>query len=266
MNLSELSLSALEKKLRALNGECSTEISIELRALLDALLADDRAGARKLANVELQRRARWMREQERLAVLFSERARLRQAGYRAIAGVDEVGVGPLAGPVVAAAVILPDAIELPQLNDSKKLSPEAREILSSVIRERAVAWAIGEVSPEEIDRINIYQASLEAMRRAVLGLVPSADYLCVDARTIPGIEIPQMAIIKGDAKDASIAAASVVAKVYRDRLMQKLDQEYPGYGLAQHMGYPTPEHCAALERLGASPVHRKSYGPVAKVL
>lgn len=266
MNLSAFPLSALEEKLRAFGSECSTEMSAEFRAFLDALRADARAGARKLANAELQRRARLARERERLAVLFAERVRLRQAGYRAIAGVDEVGVGPLAGPVVAAAVILPDAIELPQLNDSKKLSSEVRETLSSVICKHAVAWAIGEVSPEEIDRMNIYQASLEAMRRAVLGLTTPADYLCVDARTIPGVSIPQMAIIKGDAKDASIAAASVVAKVYRDRLMQNLDQEYPGYGLAQHMGYPTAEHCAALERLGASPIHRKSYGPVAKVL
>lgn len=266
MDLSGYSLSELDEKLRALAEASAREVSSELRGLLDALLADSRAGARKLASAELQRRARIARERERLSVLFAERTRLRSEGYRAIAGVDEVGVGPLAGPVVAAAVILPDAIELPQLNDSKKLSASARETLESLIREQAVAWAIGEVSPEEIDRINVYQASLEAMRRAVLGLATPADYLCVDARTIPGLTIPQLAIIKGDAKDASIAAASIVAKVYRDRLMCELDQKYPGYGLAQHMGYPTAEHCAALERLGASPIHRKSYGPVAKVL
>jgi ribonuclease HII len=175
-------------------------------------------------------------------------------------------VGPLAGPVVAAAVILQDPVDLFGINDSKKLTRQAREKLDLAIREQAVAISIAEVSPEEIDRRNIFRASLEAMRRAVAGLTPAPDYCLVDARTIPETAIRQQALIHGDAIDGSIAAASIVAKVHRDRLMTELDTCHPGYGFARHMGYGTAVHLEALDRLGACPVHRRSFGPVAVVL
>jgi ribonuclease HII len=205
-------------------------------------------------------------ERERVAKMFELRSSLYVQGFKAIAGVDEVGVGPLAGPVVAAAVILPEEVNLPLVNDSKKLKPAQREKLSFAIHEQAIAVSIGSVSPEEIDSRNIFQASLEAMRRAVEGLNPAPDYCLVDARTIPRVTVPQQGLIHGDAIDASIASASIVAKVFRDRLMQDFDVQYPGYGFGRHMGYGTAQHLEALERLGASPIHRRSFGPVAAVM
>ncbi|MBW2292160.1 MAG: ribonuclease HII [Deltaproteobacteria bacterium] len=223
-------------------------------------------GAQNLAQRALRQLAALSGERARVDRMFALRRSLFEAGWHAVAGVDEVGVGPLAGPVVAAAVILPERVELSGVNDSKKLSREVREKLALTIREQAVAISIGEVSPEEIDRRNIYRASLEAMRRAVAGLTPAPDYCLVDARTIPQTSIRQQALIHGDAIDGSIAAASIVAKVHRDRIMAELDISHPGYGFARHMGYGTAVHLEALERLGASPVHRRSFGPVAAVL
>jgi ribonuclease HII len=188
---------------------------------------------------------------------LEEAARAR--GALRIAGIDEVGRGPLFGPVVAAAVILPKRCNLDGLNDSKKLSERKRNELEPVIKANAVAWAIAEVDAETIDRINIRQASLLAMRRAVEQLALSPDYLLIDGRdTIdwPGV---QQAVIKGDATSVSIAAASVLAKVYRDRLIVALDAVYPGYGLARHKGYGSAEHLAALARLGPTPLHRKTF-------
>jgi ribonuclease HII len=189
-------------------------------------------------------------------------------GCRRVAGVDEVGIGPLAGPVVAAAVALPETIELPGLDDSKKLSPSERERLATAIREQAVGVALGEVSAREVDRMNVFRAGLEAMRRAATALIErlEIDHLMVDARTIPDMEIPQTSLIHGDTIDGSIAAASIVAKVYRDGLMQKLEVEHPGYGFGRNMGYGTAEHMRALGRLGASPEHRQSFAPVAATL
>ena len=186
----------------------------------------------------------------------------RKRGALRIAGLDEVGRGPLFGPVVAAAVILPEGCCLQGLTDSKKLSEKKRNQLDVEIRLMAVAWAIAEVDAETIDRINIRQASLLAMRRAVerLGLCP--DFLLIDGRDTIDWNGPQQAVIHGDATSLSIAAASVLAKVHRDRLLVEFDREYPGYGLAQHKGYPCPAHKAALERLGPTPLHRKSYQPV----
>ena len=179
-----------------------------------------------------------------------------------------MGVGPLAGPVVAAAVVLPAEVDLPGLNDSKKLSAKARERLDQAIREQAVAFSVGEVSPEEIDRMNILQATLEAMRQAISGLQQqvSLDHVLVDARKVPGVSIPQTALVHGDAIDGSIAAASIVAKVYRDALMQRMAGLFPGYGLDRHMGYGTAEHIEALGRLGASSIHRRSFAPVAAAM
>jgi ribonuclease HII len=186
----------------------------------------------------------------------------RKRGALRIAGVDEVGRGPLFGPVVAAAVILPKGCNLPGLNDSKKLKARKRLELEPEIKANAVAWAIAEVDAETIDRINIRQASLLAMRRAVEQLALGPDFLLIDGRDTITWSGPQQAVIKGDATSFSIAAASVLAKVYRDRLIVELDQQYPGYGLARHKGYGCPEHMAALQRLGPTPLHRKTFSGV----
>jgi len=188
----------------------------------------------------------------------------RERGALRIAGLDEVGRGPLFGPVVAAAVILPHDCSLPGLNDSKKLTEKKRNELDREIRLNAVSWAIAAVTAEDIDRINIRRASLLAMRRAVEQLSLSPDFLLIDGRDTIDWECPQKAVIHGDGISFSIAAASVLAKVHRDRLLVELDREFPGYGLARHKGYPCPEHLAALERLGPTPLHRKSYHPVAQ--
>ena len=188
----------------------------------------------------------------------------RNRGALRIAGLDEVGRGPLFGPVVAAAVILHKGCSLPGLTDSKKLSEKKRNELDPEIRANAVAWAIAVVDAETIDRINIRQASLLAMRRAVEQLALTPDYLLIDGRDTIDWDCPQQAVIQGDATSFSIAAASVLAKVHRDRLLVELDREFPGYGLAQHKGYCSPEHVAALARLGPTPLHRKSFHPVAQ--
>ncbi len=179
--------------------------------------------------------------------------------YSAICGIDEVGRGPLAGPVMAGAVILPRDHKILYLNDSKKLTAAKREELYDVIMQEAVAVGIGEASPQRIDEINILQATYEAMRMAIQNLKVSPDILLNDAVTIPGVSIRQVPIIKGDAKSASIAAASIVAKVTRDRLMCSYDEIYPGYGFAGHKGYGSSAHIEALKRLGPSPIHRRSF-------
>ena len=188
----------------------------------------------------------------------------RERGALRIAGLDEVGCGPLFGPVVAAAVILPRGCRLPGLTDSKKLSEKKRNQLDVEIRASAVAWAIASVDAETIDRINIRRASVQAMRHAVEQLALSPDFLLIDGRDTIDWDCPQQAVIRGDAISLSIAAASVLAKVHRDRLLVELDGEYPGYGLARHKGYACPEHKAALELLGPTPLHRRSFHPVAQ--
>lgn len=188
----------------------------------------------------------------------------RKHGALRIAGLDEVGRGPLFGPVVAAAVILPKGCYLPGLTDSKKLTEKKRIEFDIEIRANAVSWAIAAVDAETIDRINIRQASLLAMRRAIEQLALSPDFLLIDGRDTIDWPCPQQAVIQGDATSLSIAAASVLAKVHRDRLMVELDREFPGYGLASHKGYPCPAHKAALQLLGPTPLHRKSYCPVAQ--
>lgn len=230
-----------------------------------ALREDPRRGARALAASFARREASRRSESERLAGLFERRRRLQQSGSQHVAGVDEVGVGPLAGPVVAAAVILPSLVDLRGLDDSKRLSPLQRERLDAEIRVQAVAVAVAEVSPLEVDRMNVLRASLTAMRRAVEALGVRPDHVLVDAHTIPDIEIPQTPLIGGDGRDGSIAAASIVAKVHRDAIMRDLDTRHPGYGFARHKGYGTQEHLAALARLGPSVIHRHSFAPVAQL-
>jgi len=183
-----------------------------------------------------------------------------------VCGVDEAGRGPLAGPVVAAAVILDPARPIPGLNDSKKLSEKKRDALAVLIRERAVAWAVAEASVAEIDQLNILHASMLAMQRAVAGLAIKAERAMIDGNRCPKLDIPAEAVVKGDGKIASIAAASILAKTVRDAGMLVLHMQYPMYGFDRHMGYPTAAHFAALETHGASPVHRRSFGPVAKQL
>jgi ribonuclease HII len=188
----------------------------------------------------------------------------RKRGALRIAGLDEVGRGPLFGPVVAAAVILAKGCRIQGLNDSKKLSENKRNELEPEIRLNAVAWAIAAVDVETIDRINIRQASLLAMRLAVQQLALRPDFLLIDGRDTIDWPCPQQAVIQGDGSSISIAAASVLAKVYRDRLLMDLDRQFPGYGLASHKGYGSREHLAALARLGPTPLHRRSFRPVAQ--
>lgn len=183
-----------------------------------------------------------------------------------VAGVDEVGRGPLAGPVVAAAVILDPQNPIDGLMDSKKLTEARREALSKVIKQCALAWSLGRAEVEEIDRINILQASLLAMQRAVAGLAVRPDKALVDGNKLPKLDCPAEAIVKGDSKIPAISAASIIAKVARDTEMLELDAKYPGYGLAKHKGYPTKLHIQALSELGVSPIHRLSYRPVRQFL
>ena len=183
-----------------------------------------------------------------------------------VCGIDEAGRGPLAGPVVAAAVILDPARPIAGLNDSKKLSEKKREQLAVLIREQAVAWAVAEASVEEIDRLNILHATMLAMQRAVAGLAVAPERAMVDGNRCPQLPMPTEAVVKGDGKIAAIAAASILAKTVRDAGMLALHARYPMYGFDRHMGYPTAAHFAALEAHGASPVHRRSFAPVAQQL
>ena len=190
----------------------------------------------------------------------------RKHGYLRIAGLDEVGRGPMFGPVVAAAVILPSGFRLQGLNDSKQLSEKKRLEFDAEIRGNAIAWSIAAVDVETIDRINIRQASLLAMRLAVERLALSPDYLLIDGIDTIEWPCPQQSVIQGDATSLSIAAASVLAKVHRDRMLVELDSVFPGYGLARHKGYCSQEHLEALARLGPTPMHRKSFAPVAQTV
>ncbi len=188
------------------------------------------------------------------------------AGDELVAGVDEVGRGPLCGAVVTAAVILDPARPIEGLNDSKKLTEARREALFPLIQERALAWCIARAEVEEIDRLNILHATMLAMQRAVAGLSTQPTLVLVDGNRCPLLPMRSEPVVKGDSRVPAIAAASILAKVARDREMLELDQQYPGYGIAGHKGYPTPVHLAALRELGATPIHRRSFGPVRKAL
>lgn len=237
------------------------------KGLLEALEVDTRQGAHQLAR-RIRGRYRSNRsEGQRLHTLLRFEIDLWSQGYSFVAGVDEAGMAPLAGPVVAGAVILPRNYKLRGLNDSKKiLDQEMREELATQIKQDAVCWAYGFAEVEEIDQINIYHAGLLAMQRAVQGLSCVPDFVLVDARRIPQCPAPQRGIIRGDALSASIAAASIIAKTTRDAHMLEMDGLYQGYGFASHKGYPTPEHCRALKELGALPIHRRSFGRVRQAL
>jgi ribonuclease HII len=180
-------------------------------------------------------------------------------GYERVAGVDEAGVGPLAGPVVAAAVVFPPGEGLKGVDDSKRVPPERRSELAEEIRAAAACWSVAVVEPGEIDRLNIYRAGLEAMRRALISLSVVPDYVLVDGRGVLGIDLPQEKVIGGDARCHAIAAASILAKTDRDAIMKQLDASFPGYGFADHKGYPTEAHREAIRRLGPCEVHRRSF-------
>ena len=214
-----------------------------------------------IAGVEMVGR-RQRRQAARLGVLLRPERSLWRLGLTRVAGVDEVGVGPLAGPVVAAAVIVPVEVNLRGVDDSKKLTRALREELATKITACALGVGVGIVDVEDIDRLNIYRAALEAMRRAVVALGSEPEHVVVDARRIPGIGIPQTALIGGDSRSYSVAAASIVAKVTRDRLMRDLGFQYPQYGFGEHMGYGTARHLAAIARYGPCPIHRHSFAPV----
>jgi ribonuclease HII len=188
---------------------------------------------------------------------------LRKLGFRRVCGVDEVGRGCLAGPVVAGAVVLDPDRHIPWLSDSKTVPPEEREDLCEQIKARALAWAVAEASPTEIDTINIHQASLQAMRRAVMSLAPLPDLVLVDAFRIPDLQMAQRGVLHGDQRCSAIAAASIVAKVTRDRQMKALHEQDPKYGFLRHKGYATAEHLAAVKQFGYSAVHRRSFSPPA---
>ena len=227
--------------------------------LLTRLRRDSRRGAQLLYT---SLRARFERERDervRLDAMLNFERVLWQSGVRDIAGVDEAGVGPLAGPVVAAAVMFAAGTEIAGIDDSKRLDAPTRERLAGEIRAHAAGIGVGIATVSEIDEVNIYHAALLAMRRAIAALPRPPQHVLVDARTVPGVTIPQNSFNKGDGINFSIAAASIIAKTERDRMMEELDREYPGYGLATHKGYGTPAHCAALRELGPSPVHRMSF-------
>jgi ribonuclease HII len=237
------------------------------KGLLEALEVDKRQGAHQLARRIRGRYRENRAEGQRLHYLLRFEIELWADGYGFVAGVDEAGMAPLAGPVVAGAVILPQNYKLRGLNDSKKiLDPEKRDELAVQIKQDAVCWSVGFAEVEEIDKINIYHAGLLAMQRAVQGLSAQPDFILVDARRIPNCQAPQRGIIRGDALSASIAAASILAKTARDAHMIEMDRLYSGYGLATHKGYPTPEHCRVLKDLGALPIHRRSFARVRQAL
>lgn len=229
----------------------------ELPAFMDSIREDDRAGVKKIGETAARAYEKYKEELLRLEQMRIYENTYSHLGY--ICGIDEVGRGPLAGPVVAAAVILPEDCQILYVNDSKQLSAKKREELYDEIMEKAVSVGVGLVSHERIDEINILQATYEAMRMAISKLSVKPDVLLNDAVTIPQVDIKQVPIIKGDAKSMSIAAASIIAKVTRDRLMEQLDEVYSGYDFAGNKGYGSAKHIQGLKELGPCPIHRRTF-------
>ena len=228
--------------------------------LLD-ILHDERKGVQQLVHKWKKKLAENQRLKEKFVEMSSYELKGRNRGYELIAGVDEVGRGPLAGPVVAAAVILPKDFFLAGIDDSKKLSEKKRLEYDEIIRKEAIAFSISMIHAKEIDEMNIYEATKKAMNAAIVSLEPKPDLLLIDAMKLD-IPFPSESIIKGDAKSISIAAASIVAKVARDHLMKEISQTYPVYGFQQNMGYGTKEHIEAIHKHGITSYHRKSFAPV----
>ena len=245
------------KKIAEIKEEFQKAAFDEREALYEAYKEDTRAGVLAVINKYKKQEEKLLKEKERIEQMKFYEKKYDHVGY--ICGIDEVGRGPLAGPVVAGAVILPEDCQILYLNDSKKLSEKKREELYEIIMEQAIAVGIGYASHTRIDEINILQATYEAMREAISKLSVRPQILLNDAVTIPMVEIPQVPIIKGDAKSVSIAAASIVAKVTRDRLMVKYSELMPEYGFASNKGYGSQEHIEALKKYGPSPIHRKTF-------
>ena len=231
----------------------------------EELLAACRADGRKSVQQLVRRYEREQQERARVAALYKYENEAAKAGFELVAGVDEAGRGPLAGPVSVAAVILPRDCFIPHLNDSKKLSAKVRDELYDIIKEKALAVSSVLIDAQTIDRVNIYQATMNGMYDAIFGLEKEPQQVLIDAVELANLPMPSLSIIKGDAKSASIAAASIIAKVTRDRLMEQYDELYPQYGFARHKGYGTAEHIAALRQYGPCPIHRLSFEPVKSI-
>lgn len=246
-----MSISRIKTEVEALNEEARLLACAEL-------MNDPRKGVVAFAQKTLRAHERVVHERARLEKLWRFENEAYAQGYRAIVGTDEVGRGPLAGPIAAAAVVLPRGVEILGINDSKKLSEKRREALAEEIKAKALAYKIAEVSSAEIDRVNILHAAERAMKEAVEAL-PFGDYLLVDGQNQLDVRLPVRNLIGGDSISISIAAASIIAKVYRDHLMVQLDSVYPQYNFAQNKGYGTADHYAALQKYGPSPVHRRSF-------
>lgn len=246
-----------DKNIKQIHEEYKAAKEEMLPYFIEQYIKDGRPGVSKIIS-QAQRRLDKL-QMERLRTEKLKEYEYKYDMYQYICGIDEVGRGPLAGPVVAGAVVLPKNCDILYINDSKKLSAAKRDELYDVIMEKAVSVGIGMVSPQRIDEINILQATYEAMREAIHKLDPQPDILLNDAVTIPGVAMKQVPIIKGDAKSISIGAASIVAKVTRDRLMMEYDKVMPQYGFAQNKGYGTREHIDAIKQYGPSPIHRESF-------
>jgi len=246
-----------ERKIGQIKEELKAATEAMLPSFIMAYESDERSGVIKL--VEQAKKRLQKLEEERKRIWKLQEYERKYGQYTYICGIDEVGRGPLAGPVVAGAVILPKDCDILYINDSKKLTAAKREELYDEIMEKAVAAGIGMVSPQRIDEINILQATYEAMREAISKLEPAPDILLNDAVTIPEVTIPQVPIIKGDAKSASIAAASIVAKVTRDRMMKEYDIIYPGYDFAKNKGYGTKAHIEGIKKQGICDIHRRTF-------
>ena len=249
MDITSLTVKEIEARLA--EGEPSLEF-------LQACGQDKRGGVQRL----WRKFQREQTERSRVKALYMYEHTALAEGAELVAGVDEAGRGPLAGPVVVAAVILPMDLFLPKLNDSKKLSPKARDVLYDEICEKAIAMHCSIIDAETIDRVNIYQATMNGRYEAILALDPPPQKVLIDAVRLEKLPMPSLSIVQGDAKSASIAAASIIAKVTRDRLMVQYDARYPEYGFAQHKGYGTAQHLKALKTYGPCPIHRRSFEPV----
>lgn len=245
------------KRISEIKEEFKKLLPEELEEHIGFYREDERKGVQSFLKTQEKKLEQYREELARLETI--SRYEKEYDGYGYVCGIDEVGRGPLAGPVVAGAVILPKDCRILYINDSKKLSAKKREELFDEIQKQAVAIGIGLVSHDRIDEINILQATYEAMRMAIANLKVKPGVLLNDAVTIPGVNIPQVPIIKGDAKSISIGAASIMAKVYRDRMMIEYDKMYPGYGFASNKGYGSKEHMEALQKIGPSPIHRQSF-------
>lgn len=245
--------------INTINDMLQEEQSVEL--LLEAMKMDNRSGVQKLLEKYYRNQAAICKKNEKAELMIFEERKLWEQGYTLIGGIDEVGRGPLAGPVVAACVVLPPGLIIDGVDDSKKLSPTKREELFDIITNEAESIGIGLIDHIRIDKINIYNATIEAMIQAIdaCSREKTPEYLLIDAMQLRTIAIPQLSIIGGDGKSQSIAAASIIAKVTRDRMMVGLSLVYPGYGFEKHKGYGTEEHISAIKEIGLSPIHRRSF-------